>query len=434
MDLLHSVRGARGQATSEYVALIALVAVALALAAGLTSGGLGGQVLAGLQRGLCRVTGGACPRPAAPGPDLAPCPLQRSVSMEQLGGALAFVRLGSDETLTAARMSDGRVTVMLTHGGSAGGELRVGASVGVGTRSLSATARADAGAVWTSGRAWTFADAAAARRFVGAYGAKATVGGRIVDELRSRCSLLCDALGWHPHPQLPEPDETYEEGGALGALKASFGFDGTEPVALGAERNRVIGRRIRRDGTTTWYLRLDETAGAAMDLPFGRLSRTAAQQSVVSYTLDPHGHPTTLGVLVAQEGAGETGATAPRGMHAAVGSGGGAVIELEGTLDLRDPANRPAAAGLLDSLRGRGTLADLARRAHALAARLALHGQVDRRTYALATSARSTGATVGLGLEVGGAVERSTRSMRLLSAETRLPGLPFLPRDDCRPA
>ena len=54
--------GTRGQATSEYVALVALVAVVLALAAGLTSGGVAGHVLAGLQRGLCGVAGKACPR------------------------------------------------------------------------------------------------------------------------------------------------------------------------------------------------------------------------------------------------------------------------------------------------------------------------------------------------------------------------------------
>jgi hypothetical protein len=30
--------------------------------------------------------------------------------------------------------------------------------------------------------------------------------------------------------------------------------------------------------------------------------------------------------------------------------------------------------------------------------------------------------------------EQTRKGMRLLSAETRLPGLPFLPRDDCRAA
>ena len=39
-----------------------------------------------------------------------------------------------------------------------------------------------------------------------------------------------------------------------------------------------------------------------------------------------------------------------------------------------------------------------------------------------------------LGGKLGGAFARTHDGMRLLTAETRLPGLPFLPRDDCRPA
>ena len=78
------LRGAGGQATTEYVALVALVAVALALAAGLTSGGVGGQVLAGLQRGLCRVAPVGCPRSEPPRPDLAACPLERRTRRDEL--------------------------------------------------------------------------------------------------------------------------------------------------------------------------------------------------------------------------------------------------------------------------------------------------------------------------------------------------------------
>jgi hypothetical protein len=69
---------ARGQATSEYVALVTLVAVVLVLAAGLTSGGVAGHVLAGFQRGLCRVAGTACSRSHPLEADLAPCPVERS--------------------------------------------------------------------------------------------------------------------------------------------------------------------------------------------------------------------------------------------------------------------------------------------------------------------------------------------------------------------
>ena len=434
MDFLRSVRGARGQATSEYVALVALVAVVLALAAGLTSGGLGGQVLAGLQRGLCRVTDGACPRPVVPGPDLAPCPLGRSVRTEELNGTIAFVRLGSNESLAAVRTSDGRVTVMLADGTATGGELGVGVHVGAGGRAFGGTARAGLSATWTSGRAWTFADEAAAGRFVADYGAKATVGGRLVDELRSRCSFLCDALGWRPHAQLPTPDETYEEGGETATLNASFGLGGFAPATLGGEQTEVLGRRTRRDGATTWYLRLTRAVTAGLELPGTRASWTRERRAIVSYALDAHGRPAKLGVLLAGEGRADVASIGKHGVRGAAGSGDGDVTELEATLDLRDRANRAAAAGLLDALRASRTLDVLTASVRALAARLALGGQLDRRTYALTRWASGTGATACVGLEVGAAFERSTRSMRLLSAETRLPGLPFLPRDDCRPA
>ncbi|MGB2712387.1 MAG: hypothetical protein WBC33_12835, partial [Conexibacter sp.] len=67
---MYRLRSARGQATGEYVALVALVAVVLVLAAGLTSGGIGGQLLGALQRGLCRVAGQTCPRPLIARADL----------------------------------------------------------------------------------------------------------------------------------------------------------------------------------------------------------------------------------------------------------------------------------------------------------------------------------------------------------------------------
>ena len=60
---MSGMRGCGGQASSEYVALLALVAVVFTLAVGLTSGGIGARVLAGLQRGICTAVGRACPVP-----------------------------------------------------------------------------------------------------------------------------------------------------------------------------------------------------------------------------------------------------------------------------------------------------------------------------------------------------------------------------------
>jgi hypothetical protein len=421
--------GTRGQASAEYVVLVALVAVVLALAAGLTSGGIGGQVLAGLQRGLCRVTGAACPRPEPVRPDLAPCPVDRSVSREQLSGTVFSVQLGTDGTLSVARGSDGRVTVTIAHGNTAGAQIGAGAVLRLGKALAGRDVQAGAGVAWSSGRSWDFANAAAADRFVAIHGSKATIGGQAVDELRSGCSLLCDAIGWRPHAQLPEPDETYAEAGATAQLTASLGLDWK------ADASAILGRKRGRDGATTWYLQLDAATTASLGLTAVASSGSVGGEAVLAYGLDPHGRPRSLDVqLTGGIGADLQVDRAYRAAGLTAAGGAGGVVELEAGLDLREAANRTAAAGLLAALTDLDSSSALPARARALAQRIAEQGQLDRRVYALTRTATGYEGGAALGIKVGGGFEHTTRGLRLLSAETRLPGLPFLPRDDCRPA
>jgi hypothetical protein len=423
-------RGTCGQAAAEYVAVVALVAVALTLAAGLSSGGVGGQVLAGLQRGLCHVAAAPCPRPEPRRPDLDPCPVERTVRGERLSATIAVVRVGASGTLSVVRGSDGRITVTLTHGDDAGGELGAGARLRVGRRALGGTVTAGARLTWASGRAWSFASEAAARRFVQAYGRKATIGGRLLDGVRSRCSWLCDAIGWRPHAPLPAPDAVYAEAGLGGALTASLGLG---RVALGA--GGLLGRQQRRDGGSTWYVKLDAEATAGLVLPGAELVAVAGAEAVLAYELDPHGDPRALRVSLAAETTGASaGGLAAGAARAGITAGGGAVIELDATLDLREPANRTAAAALLAALSSPRAVMAVPVHARALGERIARHGQIDRRAYAIQRTASGLGAGIGLGVKLDGALDRTTSGLRLLAAETRLPGLPFLPRDDCRAA
>jgi hypothetical protein len=110
------------------------------------------------------------------------------------------------------------------------------------------------------------------------------------------------------------------------------------------------------------------------------------------------------------------------------------VVELDATLDLHDPRNRAAAVAFVAALRDPLAPGQLRRTAAAVRERVARAGAVDRRTYALSSSAFALGAHVALGGQLGGSFARTREGMRLLTAETRLPGLPFLPRDDCRAA
>jgi hypothetical protein len=420
---------ARGQATSEYVALIALVGVMLALAAGLTSGGVAGHVLAGLQRGLCRIAGTTCPRSQPPDADLAPCPVERTTSTESLGGALALVKVGGSGMLTAVRGSDGRVTMTLADGTTAGGEVGLGFALGLGDRH-GGVATAGVEASVTSGRSWTLPDAAAARAFAARYGSKETIGGKAVDLVRSGCSILCDAVGWHPHAELPPPDELYMSYGGAAKLAVPFGL-----VVPHGSVGGLIGARLRRDGSNTWFLQLDGSAGVDLQLEPDAVTLSRQQQTVISYTLDADHRPTQLVVHTVgrDDGRGMLRGARSR-VTGSIGAGGARVIELDATLDLHDQENGAAAAALVAALRDPLAVGELRRSATALRERVARAGSIDRRIYALSSSAFELGAKLALGTELGGSFAHTHEGMRLLSADTRLPGLPFLPRDDCRPA
>ena len=434
-----------GQATNEYVALLAVVAAVMAGLVGLSAGGLGAHVLAGMQRGLCAVTGAGCRTAAVAERDrLAACPLERRLREERLSETIASVKLSSSGTLTAVRGSDGRVTVTLADGSGAGVETGAGAWVALG-RAVGADAKAGAGLVWGSGRSWTFPDEASAQRFVARYGDKATMRGKLVDEVRGLCSFLCDAVGWRPHPQLPEPDETHVEGGAAATLAEAFGGH------AGGEAGLVLGRRVRRDGETTWYVRLNAKAAAELSLPGAELVATGGAQAMLSYRLDRGGRPLALGVHLVGEGSGRA-ALAGAVRRGKVDGGGkagetrGTVVELDATLDLGDDGDRAAAGGLLAALGGvvpavpggvvgvADAVAEVRRSAADLGARIAARAQVDVRRYALSADTSRYGGAVALGLKLGGAFERSAKGLRLVDARTRLPGLPFLARDDCRDA
>ncbi|MFL5818688.1 MAG: hypothetical protein ACJ76L_13960 [Conexibacter sp.] len=420
---------ARGQATSEYVALVALIAVVLALAAGITSGGVGGHVLAGLQRGLCRVVGTTCPRSQPPDADLAPCPIERTTNGESLGGAFEVVKLGEGGTLTAARRSDGRVVVTLGDATTAGGEVGLGFELGVGAQ-RGGKATAGIGTSISSGRSWTLPNAAAARAFVDRYGSKATIGGKAVDVVRSGCSVLCDAIGWHPHAELPPPDETYLGRSAAATLTGSVG-----PASLHAADASVLGVRFRRDGASTWFTQLDAAAGAGLALGAASLGGSSLRQSVVAFTLDARSRPAELAIHTVVRIGGAAAARSERGRTtASLGTGSARVTEIDATLDLHDAGNRAAAAAFATALRDPLATVALRHRAAAVGKRIARTGVIDRRTYALSSSAFSLGARLALGAQLGGGFERTREGMRLLTAETRLPGLPFLPRDDCRAA
>ena len=465
------LREERGQATHEYVALLAVVAIAITALAGISASGVGASVLRGLQRGVCLVAPGPCPRLVAVRDDLAPCQLRRDDSVERLGETIGIVELGTSQTLKAVRNSDGTVVVTLADGSDVGAVWKVGAGAAAGSTEVGSKLRAGAGLVWGSGRSWTLPNEAAALDFIARYGDKATTKGRLVDQVRSRCSLLCDAIGWRPHAELPPPDATYEEAGAAARFERLLGRG-----QVNGQLKGLLGRRVERDGSSTTYVQLDAELLGQLGLPLGAFEGGGAGEGVLSIERAPDGSPRALGVSVAGSGAGRAalageagvggrgrggaggragggargggvgGSARGRDVGAGArgrGAGGGsaeadvlrgALVELEASLDLTDPANLALASAVVDALGDRASWSDLPRRVGALGERLLSDGQIDLRAYRKSSSAKQIGAEIAAGVALGGGWKRTTTGLELLAAWTRLPGLPFLARDDCRRA
>jgi len=111
----------RGQATVEYVALLALAAMLLALAAPLAGlAPVGAAVVHTIRLGICLVANDFCSQADARLNGLGPCTVARRE--QELDGAFALgpLRFGSDVVWSAAADSDGGVEVGLQAGGDAG--------------------------------------------------------------------------------------------------------------------------------------------------------------------------------------------------------------------------------------------------------------------------------------------------------------------------
>src|SRR5579884_201219 len=204
----------RGQASLEYVALIAIAALVMASAVALTSGGIGPRILFALQRGVCAVTATPCPAPHRFAADLPQCPLRRASHSEELEASVVFVRLAHDLGAQEVRYSDGHVDVTFTDARDAGLVGDLGVAVRLGGLEAGLDARAHVDLAFAAGRLWHFPDQAAADRFVHRYGSDQTIVGRAVNDLRRAC-FLCRVVGWQPHRPRP-PDAVFHQAGARG--------------------------------------------------------------------------------------------------------------------------------------------------------------------------------------------------------------------------
>jgi hypothetical protein len=431
-------RSIAGQASAEYVALIAVVGAIVAAAAAVGSPPpLALKVAAAVRHGICLVAGGVCTAGEARAAGLAPCLVHARTDRERLGGRLLVVRLGRGDALLVERRSDGSAAVSFSDGESAG------ATVGLGLQIPGATRvgiRAGAGLHFNSGRTWEFSSFAAAAAFVRRWAPRESLGGEARGLLRRACPFCDHRRG----PQMPAPDATFLEGGPYGEFLAAL-HGGARRAGLGAEEEGeaglVMGRRVARGGRVTWYDRVDlETAGR-LGAVLGALEARATGAASLEVT-SVHHRPVELRVRVAARWHGDVDlsgpagslrdvATALRDAPAGTPGGSGRRVEAEVSLDLTDPANLRALAGVIDVARLRVRPADWDDRVRALAARLDADGAVDVRVLRVGLAERDLGAEAALGLAVGGAYRRTQEVRELLRAWSLPPGGALREREDC---
>ena len=347
-----------GQASAEYVAVLAVLVVVLGGAGLLVAPPAIGQRLVGaIRTGLCLVGGDICRDADARAAGLSPCTVRERTKSSGLTATIAFLDLGGGDRWTVARRSDGSVLMSVgseEHGGVSGG-------LGVELSPLGVHLAADgaAGVSFTSGESWLLPDEAAAGRFIA----------------RLRAGRLPPPATWR-----------FTEGGPRG--EAGVGAELVEARGM-----MTLGRRTGR-GETTWYLggRVEAEALGALGLEGEQL---AAEDIVLERTSDRSG-PRELVFRTTDR------------------LSGGRSVELSGRLDLRDPANRAVAGQLL-----RPRLPSppaVARDLRAVVQRTAEAGTIERSVYAVEDS--STGLELAGRLGVGLGVELRRRSVqrRLIAA------------------
>jgi hypothetical protein len=224
----------RGQASVEYVAAVAVVALVLAGAGvALAAPDLPGAVAGRLRLALCIVGGDVCRRSDAAARGLEPCLVSGEEHERETGISFLFIRGSGSEVWAIERLSDGRIRLSAGYGQGLAASTGIGAEVGP----VRAGGSASGGLGFRAGRTWELPGEAALKQLL------ARVHGY---DLSSKLHTLA--------AMFPPPTETYLEGGGSAgaelAVEALREFPGG-----GAEARAALGRRTG-SGDTTFYFEL----------------------------------------------------------------------------------------------------------------------------------------------------------------------------------
>jgi hypothetical protein len=404
MSLHPRARHERGQASLEWLAVVALVATLLGAGAGLAQAGyLGRHVTRQMARAVCLVDGGDCRR------DQEPCVIGSRSGAGSLAVDIAIVRLGEDRLGLVERRSDGSFAVTIEDGMKGGVAASGGLSAGfrIGGTEVSVGGEVAASLIARKGRGqtWIVGSAAEARRVLDAHGA-----GREPD-VRSGSGAWASSLG----------------------LDVGAGIEGTDAradlAAASLSLDREAGWSVdRRTGHRTAYVQAPWAGDGGV---LGLTREGAGGGEVYAVELDAAGRPVDLRVIVAGAFGGSRDLPAVvqpvAGLLAAAGEG--RAYEVTGHLDLTDADNLTAARELLAAIAGRRATAVPSQ---ALRRRIDERGTVEARVLATRSDGTGAGFHVALeGLALGARADVQQRSQRLLAATSRGLDGQWITRTDC---
>ena len=357
-------RPTAGQATIEYVAVIALIAVVLALAApAVGAPSIGAAVIRQMERALCIAGLDLCDARMAADAGLAPCPLRSDMKGHEASASFRFIEVGGRTTLTVTPNSDGTVSVVRTLSATGGVTAGAGFGTAAGPLSFELQAAATIRSRVQGAQGWEFPDRATAERFL-EHAVRNTFSDRFPASWRSA-------------------EDSRE---LLGEAGLSFGGEGFaergDLLSAALSASGALGAKVTRGATlVTVYGRL-AFDGPEVALPLVPSKGYGRAEGVVELTFTRDRAPREIAIRLAQ--ATELGDK---------------LTETVMRLDLREPANLAFAESLLGvPFPWPSGLADDYRR---LVERMTSHGTVERTVSAVQDDSKQASGAFGKALGGG---------------------------------
>ncbi len=395
------MRSQSGQATIDYVALVAVVAIVLGLAVGAAPVGAAGIVNAvtgQIRHALCVVSGGPCAEPRSK-----PCVVASTRDLRHFAISLLVVRVDHDRYVLREAMSDGTVRLTVARSGAAGlgGGAGAVARASVRGRRVGAGDEVRAAAQLTLGRGTVYV----AR-----------------DEREAKAFMAAIRAGRAP----AAAREVFYDGGVRALAQAGIGSGWLEGLAAGT----LGARRDRRTGDITVGLSAGGGGWGGLTAALFGPAGAAESATTLALTLDRRRRPIELSLSA---GATMSGGVLPLAVQRALGraNGGQSTTEMTGRrwelgarLDLRDPRVRATWARFRADPASAGAIRELA-------ATVRDRAYLDARVYATDASADGLAAGVAAGIRVGGEYDHAIDRARLLAASSRPPAGLWEKRLDC---